>query len=436
LPGTFIKPSNLDFTPRLGVAYRFTPSLVLRGGFGIYSSDITYNEFTNEYNGPPFVHRSQLSRSLLISQGVDVNTVYTFQNPTANLSAADATAAMANIGGIQNSYPTEKSYTWNMTIEKDFGHGMGLRTTYSGNSTRNMSRQVEVNACAPGPTECLSRAPGDPTGRKYPFFNANFGYHAADGISNFNDGEIELSKRFGNGFLVDMNYAHSRLLSQQYVATNPVADPHWSYDYGPASLALGSAIVMSAEPNDVIHWNYVWELPFGRGRRFASHINGALDAVLGGWLLSGLGTWESGLPLTITAGSGQSPSGATANRANRVGSGHLSNPTPAEWFDTSAYQLPAFINPSAPRPTRQFGSAGVATVYGPHFFTYDMTLHKTFPIRERYNLQFRVEAYNPFNHPDLANPDTEVTSATFGVIRTSNAAYNPRGIQFGARLDF
>src|SRR5262245_27991403 len=82
LPGTFIKPNNLDFTPRLGVAYRLHPSLVIRGGFGIYSSDITYNEFTNEYNGPPFVHRSQLSRSLLISQGVDVNSLYTFQNPT------------------------------------------------------------------------------------------------------------------------------------------------------------------------------------------------------------------------------------------------------------------------------------------------------------------------------------------------------------------
>jgi len=436
LPGTFIQPNNLDFTPRLGVAYRIRPSLVIRGGFGIYASDITYNEFNNQYNGPPFVHRSQLSRSLLISQGVDVNSVYTFQNPTANGSAADATAAMANIGGFQNSYPTEKSYTWNTTVEDDLGHGMALRATYAGNSTRNMSRQVQINGCAPGPTECLSRSASDPTGRKYPLFNTNFAYHAADGLSNFNDGEIEFSKRFSNGLLFDINYAHSRLLGQQYVATNPVADPHWSYDYGPVSLALGSAPVMSAEPNDVIHWNYVWELPFGHGRRFAGHMNPVVEALLGGWLLSGLGTWESGLPLTITASSGQSPSGATVNRANRTGSGSLSNPGPIEWFDTSAYQLPAFIKPSATRPTRQFGTSGVATVYGPHFFTYDMTLHKTFTIKERYNLQFRVEAYNPFNHPDLANPDTEVTSATFGQIRTSNTNYNPRSIQFGARLDF
>jgi hypothetical protein len=426
LPSTFIHPNNLDFTPRFGVAYRLGPSMVIRGGFGIYSSDITYNEFTNEYNGPPFVHRSQLSRSLLISQGVDVNSVYNFQNPTANGSVADATAAMANIGGLMNSYPTEKSYTWNVTIERDFGHGMALRTTYSANSTRNMSRQVEVNACAPGPTECLSRAPGDPTGRKYPFFNANFAIHASDGFSNFNDGEIEFSKRFSNGLLLDMNYAHSRLLGQQYVATNPVADPHWSYDYGP----------VAAEPNDIIHWNYVLDLPFGKGRRLGGHMNSVLDGMFGGWSLSGLGTWQSGVPLTITANSGQSPTGATVNRANRTGSGTISNPTPAVWFDTSAYQLPAFNASSASRPTRQFGTAGVGTVYGPHFFTYDMTLHKTFAIREHYKLQFRAEAYNPLNHPDLGNPDTEVTSGTFGVVRASNASYNPRSIQFGARLDF
>jgi hypothetical protein len=378
------------------------------------------------YNGPPFVHRSQLSRSLLISQGVDVNSRYTFQNPTANCSAADATASMANIGGFQNAYPTEKAYTWNITVERDFGHGMAVRTTYAANLTRNMSRQVGVNACQPGPTECLSRAAGDPTGRKYPFFNANFGLRRADGTSNFNDGEIEFSKRFSGGLLFGVNYAHARLLGKQYVATNPVAAPRWSYDYGP----------VSAQPNDVIHWNYVWELPFGRGRRLAGHLNPILEAVLGGWLLSGLGTWQSGLPLTITAASGQSSSGATTNRADRVGRGGIANPTPAQWFDTSAYRLPAFINPAAPRPTRQFGSAGVSTVYSPRFFTYDMTLHKTFRIRERYNLQFRVEGYNPLNHPAMANPDIEVTSATFGQIRASNTNYNPRSIQLGARLDF
>lgn len=101
-----------------------------------------------------------------------------------------------------------------------------------------------------------------------------------------------------------------------------------------------------------------------------------------------------------------------------------------------AYENPAYIDPSASHPTRQFGGAGIGTVYGPRLFSYDMTLQKTFDIRERYKLGLRVEAYNPFNHPVFGNPSTNVTSSTFGQIRTSNASYTPRSIQIGARLDF
>jgi len=65
-----------------------------------------------------------------------------------------------------------------------------------------------------------------------------------------------------------------------------------------------------------------------------------------------------------------------------------------------------------------------------------MTLHKVFRIRERFNLQLRAEAYNPFNTPMLANPDTDITSSNFGRIRTSNTNYTPRSLQVGVRLDF
>jgi hypothetical protein len=170
-------------------------------------------------------------------------------------------------------------------------------------------------------------------------------------------------------------------------------------------------------------------------------MNAVAEAIAGGWMLSGLGTWQSGVPLTITANTGQTPSGAATNRADRIKDGKLSHSgsrgeNAYQWFDTSAYTIPALINPSANRPTRQFGSAGIGTVIGPSFFTYDMTLHKVFRIRERYNLQFRAEFYNPFNVPMLANPDIDATSANFGRIRASNTAYTPRNLQLGVRLDF
>jgi hypothetical protein len=426
LPGTFAHANNLDFVPRLGFAYRLRPGLVVRGGFGIYSVDITHNEFTDQYNKPPFIYRAQLSRSLLSSQGVDVNSLYTFQNPTANGSTASATAALAGIGGFTCHYPTQKSNAGNLTIEKDLGGGASLRATFSTNETRNMSRTVQVNACAPGPIQCISRPAGDPSVRKWPLFNIDFGQHTTGGFSNYQSGEAEFTKRFSGGLLFDVNYAHSRLLALAFAATNPVAAPSWSYDYGP----------VSAQPNDVFHWNYVWEIPVGKGRHFGSHMTGLVNELAGGWLLSGLGTWQGGVPLTVTAASGQTPSGAATNRADRIGSGSIASPTPQQWFAVADYRLPAAVDPNVSRPVRQFGTAGIGTAYGPRLFSYDMTLQKSYAIGERYKLRLRVQAYNLFNHPVLGNPDVEATNSTFGTIRSSNTNYTPRSLQLGARVDF
>ena len=159
-------------------------------------------------------------------------------------------------------------------------------------------------------------------------------------------------------------------------------------------------------------------------------------------MFSGLGTWQSGTPLTVNAGSGQSPTGATTNRADRVADGRIDHGGDSRgsaafaWFDTAAYLLPGFVDASAPRPARRFGSAGVGTVTGPRFFTFDMTLQKNFRIAERAQLGLRAEVFNPFNVPMLGNPEIDVVSSNFGRIRTSNTAYVPRNLQLGLRLDF
>ncbi len=432
LPNTFIRPNNRDFAPRIGGAYRITPGFVLRGGFGVYYVDYTINEFRNSINVAPFVRRAQLSRSLLLSQNVNVNQLFTFQNPTANSNAAGADTQLTTLDGFNPDYPTMRLYSWNFTIEKDLGWGLGLRSSYVGNIGRRLSRSVRVNACPPGPTECLSRAATDPTGRKWTQFGIDAGQRAADGESNYNAWEIELQKRFSNGLLFDVNYAFARAFNYQFQATDPAANPKSRYDYGP----------VAQQPKHILHWNYVYELPYGSGKRWGASAHRIVNAVLGGWQLSGIGTWQSGTPLTVTAGVGQSPTGAAANRADRIADGKrdhngLSRGKKAlQWFDTPAYRVPAFVNPSATRPTRQFGTAGIGTVAGPRFFTFDAIAQKNFVIVERYKLQFRVEVFNPFNAVILGDPDVNASSANFGRIRTSNPNYSPRSIQLGFRLDF
>ena len=152
-------PNNLDFVPRLGAAYRVTPTFVVRGGFGIYAVDITHNAFADQYNQPPFIYKSGLSRSLLISQNVNVNSLLTFQNPTANGSSANASAALAAIGGFSDDYPTMKTYTANITVEKDLGHGMSVRATYTNNQARNLSRVVAGQCLCTRPRAVPFRAP-------------------------------------------------------------------------------------------------------------------------------------------------------------------------------------------------------------------------------------------------------------------------------------
>jgi hypothetical protein len=432
VPNTFVKPNNFDFAPRVGVAYRFTPTFVARGGFGVYYVDYTINEFRSSINVAPFVRRAQLSRSLLLSQNLNVNSIYTFQNPTANSSAAGADTQLTTLDGFNPDYPTMRLYSWNFTLEKDLGWGLGLRSSYVGNIGRNLSRSVRVNACPPGPTECLARTAADPTARRWQQFGLDAGQRAGDGRSNYNAWEIELQKRFSNGILFDVNYAWARAFNYQYQASDPLGAPLSKYDYGP----------VPAQPKSVFHWNYVYEIPYGRGKRFGASAPAIVSGILGGWQLSGIGTWQSGTALTVLAGVGQSPTGATANRADRVADGKrdhsgLSRGEKAfQWFDTAAYRVPGFVNPAATRPTRQFGTAGVGTVYGPSFFTFDTTAQKNFYIAENYKLQFRVEVFNPFNAVMLADPDVNASSPNFGRIRTSNLNYTPRNIQLGLRLDF
>lgn len=430
VPNTFIKPNAYDFVPRLGAAYRLRSDLVLRGGFGIYNVDYTINEFRNSINVAPFIRRAQLSRSLLISQRVDVNRIYTFQNPTADSSAAGADTQLTTLDGFFPGYPTMKTYSWNATVEKDLARQFGFRVTYAGNLGRNLSRTVRVNACPPGPTECLARAANDPDRRQWTNFSINMGQRAGDGTSNYHGFEAELTRRFSSGLFFNVNYSYARVFRLDPSASDPVTNPKSHYDYGP----------VPAQPPHIFHWNYVYELPFGRGKRFVAA--GLASWILGNWEISGLGTWQSGAALTITSPNGQTPTGAGGNRADRIADGRLDQSGRSRgekafrWFDTAAFRQPDFLDAGARRPTRRFGASANGVLYGPRFLTYDMTVQKVVPVSEKYRLQLRVELFNPFNVPMLGNPDTNVTSSNFGRIRTSNSAYTPRNVQLGARLDF
>jgi hypothetical protein len=172
--------------------------------------------------------------------------------------------------------------------------------------------------------------------------------------------------------------------------------------------------------------SYSYALPLGKG------LQGWTSTLLSGWETNGIVTLQSGRPFTVAllseidnSGTGRSILGFGANdRPNLVGNPELSSRTPERWFNTAAFAFPA---------PGTFGNAGRNILDGPGFQNVNASLVKNTALSERFNLQFRAEAFNLFNHPNFNLPDNFFPSPSFGRI---SSARDPRHIQFGLKLLF
>jgi hypothetical protein len=185
--------------------------------------------------------------------------------------------------------------------------------------------------------------------------------------------------------------------------------------------------------------SYVWELPFGKGKRLAN--SGVLAQIVGGWQITGILTMMSGQALNISAPAATLNAPGNSNNPNYVGSGSLpvsgvvnfratgrNQPT---WFDTNAFQAPA---------ANTFGNIGRNAFTGPGFFNVDASLFRRLKVRERVTVELRAESFNFTNTPQYPNPDGGFGNATFGQITNagigSSADGGSRQVQFGLRILF
>jgi len=169
-------------------------------------------------------------------------------------------------------------------------------------------------------------------------------------------------------------------------------------------------------------------LPFGRGRAVGANWNGAVNAILGGWQVNGITTFQSGTPLSITANNVSGIFSPRQNANNNGSSGKLTGDIHDRlnrYFDTSVFSQPAAFT---------FGNMTPRTgdLRAPGLRNWDLSTFKEFAMREYLRLQFRAEFLNAFNTVRFSAPNTSVASNQFGVISTQ--ANSPRQIQFGLKL--
>ena len=210
-------------------------------------------------------------------------------------------------------------------------------------------------------------------------------------------------------------------------------------DWGLSSLNLNHSFTASV----------LYDLPFGKGKKFGSNWNGAANAALGNWQVDLIERATSGFPLYVVDsadGSGTffSYNGFTLQRPNQVGDPNQAGPEAGGTnCPTQIHTIQNWFNPCAfvKAPLGELGTAARAPVYGPRFVNTDFSVIKDFMIHEGVNLQFRTEFFNLFNHPQFFLPGVGNsgmqdinTPSSFGVI--SNTVNNPRLIQFGLKLKF
>ena len=250
--------------------------------------------------------------------------------------------------------------------------------------------------------------------RPYPQFTDIIPLYHSGAKSRYNALQITGRKRMSHGLMLEGSYT--------YAQAREIGMSHQnSYDLD-ASWALASY--------DIKHRfviSYLYELPFGRNRRFASGVSPLVNAIIGGWQFNGITTIQSGTPLSITASNTAGIFGARTQPNNNGQDPRLDGPVEDRldrYFDTSVYSQPANFT---------FGNEPVFSpmLRAPGVRNFDLSMFKNFDLR-RATLQFRIEALNAFDTVQFSGPNTSVTSSSFGVI--SSQANSPRQMQFGLKL--
>jgi hypothetical protein len=262
----------------------------------------------------------------------------------------------------------------------------------------------------------------------YPQYTSGLNVLDSNDFSTYNALEAQVDHRFNNGVSFNVAYTLAKSLdTRSFDPTITVVSTANSASANSTPFDINNRGLNYA-PSDFdrrhsLQWNFVDELPVGRGKHFLGGSNGLADRIVGGWEVSGYGRVTSGRPFTVYSGSNtfssvvQTPANCTGGCSSGEGKAYLDSASGLIWYlnptQTAQFSIPA---------AGQFGNTGRNFLVGPHYFELDASLLKRVPVNDRVKLEIRADATNLTNSVAFGPPTATVTSSIFG--RINNTVYS------------
>ncbi|MEP6637138.1 MAG: TonB-dependent receptor, partial [Acidobacteriota bacterium] len=408
------KPDKNNFAPRIGLAWTIghEEKTVLRAGYGIYydQSPLAPGEALY-FNSPYFDNNIFFSLpGLPLTLTNPFPTFFPFPLPDSALA-------------IQRDLRTAYMQHWNLSVQRQLGSNGVLELAYVGSKGTKLLTARDINQ--PSPSALPPGLPFVP--RPDPRFD-DIDLLESRANSNYHSLQARYQQRLSRGLATLVSYTWSKSIDNASNFFTSAGDPNFPQNSFDVHAERG---LSNFDVRHRLSVSYSYDLPFGKGRAHLAD-SGWLSTILSGWQTFGIITLQSGRPFTVAllqeidnSGTGRSILGFGANdRPNVVGDPHVGQRSTDHWFNTAAFAF-------SPRGT--FGNAGRNILEGPGYQNVNVSLVKNTALSERFNLQFRAEAFNLFNHPNFNLPDNFLGSPTFGRI---TLARDPRHIQFGLKLLF
>jgi hypothetical protein len=405
-----VNPDKHNFAPRIGLAWTAMPNLVVRSAYGMF-----YQHTFRQGRENLLAENEPFLQNLTATQGPGTPNPITLDiGPPPNFFA-NALQTQVSVRGNDPGLKSGNVQQWNLTLQYALAKDWIFEVGYVGNKGTHLSRFWNGNQ----PTVAGTAAT---LGARRP--NQGFGdveFMDSGGNSFYNALQTRLEKRFSNGFTLLHSFTWARGLDNVGAWNDPNGSlyPQDAYNFA-NEKALAENII---QLNSVASW--VYELPFGHGRKMLASAAPVVSTLLGNWQVDGIWNWRTGLPLTISspACAACQLGGDRSIRANVVPgiSPSVSNPGPGNWFNPLAFAL----------QTTPFGTAGRDTVWGPGLQQWDLGFAKRFSLSEQKYFQFRGELFNAFNQVNFNPPLSTAGSPGFGTITSALAG---RNVQLGLKF--